>query len=345
MLQQFIMLTLMLCTIALTKTVEIPFVTMSNGLKFPQLGLGTWQNTEHPEAIKSALDLGYRLIDTAFLYKNEKMIGTALKEYFEAGNLTRKDVFITSKLPYYAYKPEDAEKYIARQLESLQTDYIDLYLIHWSMCAERKTDKDEPVTDNDGYHVPCNVSHSEVWKILEKYYEKGTFKAIGLSNFNETQIQTIYDQAEIKPHNYQGECHILFPQTKMIEFLRALNISFTAYAPIGSRGRDKSNTRSDGDVFEQTPVKELAEKYNKTRAQILLRNHLQRGYTAIPKSTNPKHLAENLDIFDFELSPEDMKKLDNIEHKRLFIFDKAIKSPEFPFKDVVDEFADKPLTL
>uniref|UniRef100_A0A914PQD6 NADP-dependent oxidoreductase domain-containing protein n=1 Tax=Panagrolaimus davidi TaxID=227884 RepID=A0A914PQD6_9BILA len=127
----------------------------------------------------------------------------------------------------------------------------------------------------------------------------------------------------------------------MIEFLRNLNISFTAYAPIGSRGRSKNNSnfRSDGDIFEQAPVKELAEKYNKTRAQILLRNHLQRGYTAIPKSSNPKHVAENIDIFDFTLSPDDMKMLDNIEHKRLFIFDKAIKSPEFPFKDVVDEFS------
>uniref|UniRef100_A0A914QZY3 NADP-dependent oxidoreductase domain-containing protein n=1 Tax=Panagrolaimus davidi TaxID=227884 RepID=A0A914QZY3_9BILA len=199
------------------------------------------------------------------------MIGNALKEYFENGNLTRKDIFITSKLPYYGFKPEDAEKYIARQLESLQTDYIDLYLIHWSMCAEKKPDEDEPVTDKDGYNVPCNISHNEIWKVLEKYYKKGVFKAIGLSNFNESQIQKIYDEAEIKPHNYLGECHILFPQTKMIEFLRNLNITFTAYAPIGSRGRNKNNSnfRSDGDVFEQAPVKELAEKYNKTRAQVI----------------------------------------------------------------------------
>uniref|UniRef100_A0AC35GFJ5 NADP-dependent oxidoreductase domain-containing protein n=1 Tax=Panagrolaimus sp. PS1159 TaxID=55785 RepID=A0AC35GFJ5_9BILA len=113
---------------------EIPSVTFSNGIKFPQLGLGTWQNTDHPEAIKTALDLGYRLIDTAFLYNNEKMIGNALKEYFENGNLKRKDIFIGSKLPWYAHKPED--EFITRQLENMQTNYFDLYLIHSSMCAK-----------------------------------------------------------------------------------------------------------------------------------------------------------------------------------------------------------------
>ena len=327
--------------------VEVPYLTMHNGRKYPQIGLGNFSSKDPKElkpALKLALEEGYRCIDTAFLYQNEEIIGETLQEVFKEGKLARHDIFIETKLPYFCHKPEDAEEMIAKQLRNLQTDYIDLFLIHWGMPAKKKEGEDDAEKDPDGKLVPALIPFMDTWKVLEKYYKKGVFKSIGLSNFTIEDIQKIYDEAEVKPHNYQGECHILLPEHERAAFLEKLKIIFTAYAPIGSPGRydeetgDTGNSTPKGDVLGHPVPQELAKKYNKTPAQILLRHLIQRGLAVIPKSVTPEHIKDNINIFDFELAEEDVKKLDDIkERQRLFLFQSASTHPWFPFPDAMEQ--------
>ncbi|KAI6221978.1 hypothetical protein M3Y99_01519100 [Aphelenchoides fujianensis] len=205
-----------------------------------------------------------RYIDTAAAYGNEAAIGDVLQEYYDAGKLKREDIFLTTKLPFYAHEPEVAEQLIQRSLKNLRTDYLDLYLI---------------------------------------------------------------------------ELHVLWPQKEMIALCKKLGLSITSYSTIGSPGRGASPIAKfvPGDCMGHPVVQELAKKYNKTPAQILLRHTIQQGISVIPKSTNPDRLKQNIDIFDFEISAEDQKKLDDIDekdHVRLLQFDFAWHHPNFPFADV-----------
>uniref|UniRef100_A0A7E4VZQ9 Aldo_ket_red domain-containing protein n=1 Tax=Panagrellus redivivus TaxID=6233 RepID=A0A7E4VZQ9_PANRE len=184
--------------------VKVPTTPLSNGKELPLLGLGTWLASDEAQlntALRAALDAGYRYIDTAELYKNEHVIGNVLKEYIDAGKFKREDIYITTKLPFYGHA--HAAEYIEGSLKRLQTDYIDLYLIHTPLPYKREEGKDGPAT-KDGVIIPdLSVPYIETWKVLEKYYNDGKLKAIGVSNFNEEQLQDLYDKATVKPHNIQ----------------------------------------------------------------------------------------------------------------------------------------------
>uniref|UniRef100_A0A914XYB7 NADP-dependent oxidoreductase domain-containing protein n=1 Tax=Panagrolaimus superbus TaxID=310955 RepID=A0A914XYB7_9BILA len=179
--------------------------------------------------------------------------------------------------------------------------------------------------DDQGNAIPALIPFIETWKVLEKYYNDGKLKAIGISNFNEKQIQELYDQATVKPQNLQVECHILFPQKELFEFCKKLNITFTAYAPIGSPGRkaiQKGESFVDESPMEHPLTKKLAEKYKKSPAQILIRQLMQRGMSVIPKSTNVNRVKENFDVLDFKFTDEEMAEFDAIkQNTRLFLFD------------------------
>lgn len=324
--------------------VHVDSVKLATGAELPLFGLGTWQSTDPTaltEALKVALDIGYRLIDTAYIYGNEAVIGKVLKEYFTSGKLKREDVFITTKLPFYSHAPDDVENMINGQLKDLQLDYVDLYLIHCPLPFKRQPGGThgnyQPVIENEEM-VPDLIDHLDTWRAMEKVFKSGKAKAIGLSNFNEEQIQNIIDHATVKPHNLQVEAHIYWPQNELFEFCKKNNITFTAYAPLGSPGRKAFNpdmTWPDAEPLKEPIVLELAKKYNKTPAQILLRQLVQRGMSAIPKSTNPDRVRENFNIFDFKLTDEDFNRLCNIKnHTRLCLFDFAKHHPFFPFKDV-----------
>ncbi|KAJ1374222.1 hypothetical protein KIN20_036856 [Parelaphostrongylus tenuis] len=213
--------------------------TLSNGATMPLLGLGTWQATDEHEltiSLRTALDHGYRLIDTAFLYRNEAIIGRVLHEYISSGKIKREELFITTKLPFTAHTAEDVAKCVETQLKSLQLDYVDLYLIHCPCPFERKSDSFLPNVV-DGAFVPTMVEHMETWRAMEKLHSEGKLKALGLSNFNVEQIELLYRQAHIKPTNLQVECHLYWPQTELRNLCHKLNMSFTAFAPLGSPGR------------------------------------------------------------------------------------------------------------
>ncbi|KAF8381859.1 hypothetical protein PRIPAC_71001 [Pristionchus pacificus] len=326
---------------------SIPSVALNSGARLPLFGLGTWTAMNADElkiALRVAIDAGYRLIDTAAFYQNEHVIGEILEEYFKAGKLKRSDVFITTKLPFNSMRPAEVEESIKKQLASLRVDYIDLYLIHVpcpmkmdvsdtniQKAFQRKLTTAKFTFEND-------VDHIDTWSVMEKYYKSGQLKALGVSNFNAKQIQDLYDLAEVKPANLQVELHIYWPQHQLHELCKKLNMTVTAYAPIGSPGRLTFRPDDNwpiGSPMEDLVVVELGKKYAKTPAQILLRHLLQRDISVIPKSTNPDRVKQNINIFDFELSPTDQKKLLDVQKRvRLFEFRFAAGHRYYPFDDV-----------
>jgi len=299
----------------------------------PLLGFGTWQSKpgEVEAAVRSALDIGYRLIDTAGAYGNEAEIGTVLHEYISKGKLKREDVFITTKLWCTHNRPEEVEGMLRESLAKLQLDYVDLYLAHMPVAFNH----DMSAQHND-------ITVLDTWKGLEGVFEKGLAKAIGVSNFNEEQIQRIYDNAKVKPHNSQVETYLYFPQFEHQKLCDKLHITMSAYAPLGSPGRVDFKLAS-GAKLEWAPapnplqdpiVLRLAEKYHKTPAQILIRWLLERKLSPLPKSTTPARIKENFEVEDFKLTADEVAELNSVKHRqRLFLQDFMEGHAEDPFKD------------
>ncbi|XP_055909029.1 aldose reductase-related protein 2 [Eupeodes corollae] len=318
------------------------FLTLNNGIKMPALGIGTWQAPENEveEALNLALEAGYRHIDCAPVYLNEKVIGRVLKSWIDSGKLTREELFITTKLPPPALKAEVVEHVLKNSLADLQLSYVDLYLVHVPFGIMFDAAKSEFVRDENGVVMDLTTDHLAIWKSMEAVLEKGLTKSIGLSNFNKNQIQRILDNCKVPPANLQIEHHVYLQQKDLIEFCKSNGITVTAYAPLGSKGIANINKaagvdRELPDLMDIEEVKDIASAHDKTPAQVLLRWIIERGISAIPKSTNPGRLRQNLDIFDFSLSEEELDKLNALDSNiRVcdFSFFKGIeRHPEFPF--------------
>lgn len=311
---------------------------LSSGYDIPAVGLGTFRLTEVEESITNALEIGYRHIDTAFYYRNEAAIGSALQKWFQKGG-KREDLFITSKLPFHANRPESVEKYLKKSLTDLKLEYVDMYLIHapWGIKEGDGFDKKE----GSGPAVFEVVDHVALWRKMEEQVTAGRVKSIGLSNFNQTQILNVYEKAKIKPSNLQVESHAYFRQTELREFCKKYNIVMTAYAPLGSPSSAQKLQKGTS-LLESSEIKEIAVKYNKTTAQILLRHVIQTGLVAIPKSSNKIRQKENFDIFSFSLSEVDVEvinKLDKGERGRIYNhlgLDKDLyKHPQYPISNPI----------
>lgn len=252
--------------------------TLKNGVKIPCIGLGTWQTdgATTNEAIKCALENGYRLIDTAAAYGNEASVGKAIRER----GIRREDVFITSKLRNachgYVATLEAFEQTIAR----LGVEYLDLYLIHWPNPLQ--------------YRTIWKQATAGTWKAFEELYKAGRIRAIGVSNFFPHHIETLMETATIEPMVNQLKLCPGITQDETVSYCKEHGILVEAYSPFGT-----------GAIFEVPEMKALAEKYGKSIGQICLRWSLQMGFLPLPKSGNPKRIAENTQIFDFELSAGD----------------------------------------
>ncbi|XP_014283439.1 1,5-anhydro-D-fructose reductase [Halyomorpha halys] len=306
-------------------------VVTSGVMKMPIVGLGTWQSTpeEIETALTSAIDVGYRHIDTAFVYRNESAIGAALKKLFDSGKITREELFIVTKLPGHGNRREDVESFLKKSLEALQLDYVDLYLIHSPVGLQNKGfDQTFPTDEKGEILLDMNTNHVELWKGMEAQVDAGRAKSIGLSNFNQKQIKRILDNCRIPPANLQVELHIYLQQKELVSFCKENGVTVCAYAPIGSPGRkaerEKRGESTEGLVFplEDPVIKEIAEKYEKQPSQVLLRYMIEYGVAVIPKSTNPGRIKQNFDVFDFELTKEEFEKinaLDRGEAGRTFV--------------------------
>ncbi|XP_015586347.1 alcohol dehydrogenase [NADP(+)] [Cephus cinctus] len=317
------------------------FLTLPTGQHLPALGFGTWQATdaELETALDAALEAGYRHIDAASAYENEPIIGKVLKKWLDAGKVKREELFIVSKLPVVGNRPSGVEKWLKKSLKDLQLDYLDLYLVHAPFTLEEVGTELHPVNEKGEIRIDTSTDHIKVWAEMEKQVADKRTKAIGLSNFNIQQINKILAAAKLPVSNLQIELHVYFQQKELVEFCKSKGITVTAYSPLGSRGLVKLLGKTDTmpDLLKNPTVVKIAQKIGKSPGQVLLRYIIQKGIAAIPKSTNPQRIKENIDLFDWELQSSDMDDLNALDKgssARIcdFSFFKGIRNhPEFPF--------------
>ncbi|XP_023029505.2 aldo-keto reductase 1B [Leptinotarsa decemlineata] len=291
---------------------KVPKVKLNSGYEIPQFGLGTWKSKpgEVEQAVKDAIDIGYRHIDCAYIYGNEKEVGAALKAKFEDGTVKREDLFVTSKLWNTFHRPDLVPGAVKESLKNLGLEYLDLYLIHWPQGY--KEDGETFPRDAAGNILFSDVDYVDTWKAMEEVAKRGYAKSIGVSNFNKSQLERVLAAASIKPAVNQVECHPYLNQSKLIDFCRSKGIAVTGYSPLGSPDRPWA-TPEEPQLMDDPKLKELAKKYNKTPAQILLRYPIERGVITIPKSVTKSRIQQNFEIFDFSLSKEDVAYLDTFD--------------------------------
>ncbi len=268
------------------------YITLNTGDKMPLIGFGTYQinGEDCTKSVLYALEVGYRLIDTATAYNNEEYVGTALKQ----SSLNRKDIFVTTKLPFKAYSK--AAETIEQSLQKLQLDYIDLVLLHWPF--------------NDYYFA---------YRVLEEYYNKGIIKNIGVSNFNADRLVDLIGYNKIKPAVNQIETHLLCQRKECAEWMKKYNVSHQAYSPLGQF--------REPELFNNPSLLEIAKQHNKSTVQIALKFLVQSGISIIPKSVNAERIKANIDIFDFTLTAQQMDTLSALDRNV-----PLIGNPENPAK-------------
>lgn len=259
---------------------------LANGVDMPWLGLGVFKVEEGADliaAVKAAIKHGYRSIDTAAIYGNESGVGQAIREALAENGIAREELFVTSKVWNQNQGYDETLAAFDASLSKLGLDVLDLYLIHWPVAGKYK----------------------DTWRALEKLYKDGRVRAIGVSNFHVHHLQDLLSTAEIKPMVDQVEFHPYLAQNELLTFTKEQGIQLEAWSPL-----------MQGELLNQPVLQEIAAKYNKSVAQTILRWDLQKGVITIPKSIKEHRIIENASIFDFELSPEDMERIDALNQNR-----------------------------
>ncbi|EAT44546.1 AAEL004118-PA [Aedes aegypti] len=311
-----------------------PKVKLNNGYEMPVLGLGTWLSREGEaiNAVKAAIDAGYRHIDTAYLYRNEKEVGQAIREKIAEGVIKREDIFVTTKLWNGYHDPAHVEETFNRSLSNLDIGYIDLYLMHTPMGYQFVSWEPE---NPDIPSVPAftEVDYLDTWRAMEKLLETGKVKSIGVSNFNSEQIARLVKECKVKPVTNQVECNPALNQRKLTEFCNNLGITLTAYSPLGRPNyyeKDPKNTPKP--ALDDPRVLNIGKKYNKTPGQVILRYLVDIGTIPVPKSSNLERLRQNIDIFDFKLTDDEIRIMDGFNTgKRTVPFGLSTAHKYYPF--------------
>jgi 2,5-diketo-D-gluconate reductase A len=258
----------------------VPTIKLNDGRSIPQLGLGVWQVEPEITArvVRDAIEVGFRSIDTAEGYNNEEGVGEAIKK----AGIPREELFITSKLRNGGHARDQALKSFDDTMKALQLDWLDMFLIHW------------PVPGQDKY--------VEAWKTLIELQQQGRIKSIGVSNFNQDHLERIINETGVVPVVNQIELHPYFTQTDKRAYLKSKNIHIESYSPLGS-----------GAVLKDQTIKKLADAKGKSIAQVIVRWHIQQGDIVIPKTTHKDRMKENFEVFDFELSADEMKAIAGLD--------------------------------
>tara|TARA_R110002126_G_scaffold290763_1_gene448541 strand:+ start:7925 stop:8863 length:939 start_codon:yes stop_codon:yes gene_type:complete len=285
-----------------------------NNDEMPILGLGTFRSepNEVYNAVLSAIKIGYRHIDCAAAYGNEKEVGNAIAEAIKQGLVTREDLWVTSKLWNASHGEENVIPALHQTLEDLQLEYLDLYLIHWPVALKKRTEMPEKASD----FIPLSeVPLTNTWKGMEAVLEQGLAKHIGVSNFNENQLKEIIASAVHQPEMNQVEMHPFLQQEVLQSFCVQNDILLTAYAPLGSLVDDNSTLR----LLENDTIKNIAKARHMSPAQVALAYTIQRGIAVIPKSINEARLLQNLETLNHTLTEEDMALLKDLDKGHRFI--------------------------
>jgi len=279
---------------------------LNNGKEIPMVGLGTFDGFLHNEealqtfrdSITFALSAGYRHIDCADVYNNEAAIGDGLHKFLsENPSVSRKDIFITSKLFNYDHLKERVRPAVERSLGRLRLDYLDLYLIHWPISLKK---------GEDGKDVLLDTPLMETWRAMEELVDEGKIHSIGVSNFSIKHLEEILANGRIKPTVNQIENNPLLNNEKVVQFCQKHGIHVVAYSPLGKTG---SKYQAKSDLLHLPELIRIAEKYKRTPAQIALKWQIQRGVIVIPKSITPERIRSNIDVTDFELEKEDCEAI------------------------------------
>ncbi|WP_019640526.1 aldo/keto reductase [Paenibacillus fonticola] len=263
-------------------------VTLNNGVKMPWFGLGVYlakEGAEVENAVKAAIDYGYRSIDTAAAYHNEEGVGRAVTQAIQHNGLSRENLFITTKVWNSDQGYESTLEAFEKSLSRLKLDYVDLYLVHW----------------------PVKEKYKDTWKALEKIYKEGKARAIGVSNFQIHHLEDLLQDSEVVPTVNQVELHPELTQKELLQYCHDQGIRLEAWSPLGQ-----------GNLLDHEVLQGIAKKHGKSVAQVILRWDLQNGVVVIPKSVNPDRIAQNGNIFDFVLDADDMRTIDQLNRNRRF---------------------------
>ena len=261
--------------------------TMNNGVDIPTLGLGVFRapdGRQTADAVRWALEAGYRHIDTAAIYGNEESVGLGIRE----SGVPREEIFLTTKLWNNDMRADRQREAFEESLKKLGTDYVDLYLIHWPVAGK----------------------YTASWKVMESLYSEGRMRAIGVSNFHVHHMEDLLSQAKVVPAINQVECHPLLSQSPLKHYCEKLGIVFEAWSPLGGGG--------SGNLAGNAELAAIGAKHGKTAAQAILRWHLQRGQVVIPKSIHKERILENANLYDFELGVADMAAIDAMNRDQRF---------------------------
>ncbi|XP_027631506.1 aldo-keto reductase family 1 member C15 isoform X1 [Tupaia chinensis] len=315
-------------------------VKLNDGHFMPVLGFGTYASDDVPkskvgEATKIAIDVGFRHIDAAYFYQNEEEVGKAIREKIADGTVKREDIFYTTKLWTTFFRPELVQQGLERSLKKLQLDYVDLFIIHVPFAM--KPGEELLPKDANGQIILETVDICDIWEAMEKCKDAGLTKSIGVSNFNHKLLELILNKQGLKykPVCNQVECHVYLNQSKLLTFCKSKDIVLVAYSALGSQRICGTWLKENSPILLDDPVLgEIARKYNRTPAQVALRYQLQRGIVVLAKSFKKERIKENFQVFDFQLTPEDMKTIDSLNRDFRYTEPAHFKDhPNYPFHE------------